>query len=174
MRSLKPFVPFESSIALSGSVSREEGLLRIRFALLDPKSEVLGGLLDGSRPGAEVFRADLLWQATCFEVFWGEAGSAAYWELNIAPSGQQWNLYRFDEYRIPKPPARSEDFVLERISVKAGLLDCELSARRSLGALEASLCAVIRTASGPHFFSITHGGDKADFHLRKSFSVKLG
>ena len=49
-------------------------------------------------PAAAPTRADELWQHTCFEVFLRASPSAAYYELNLAPS-MQWAAYRFSAYR---------------------------------------------------------------------------
>ena len=172
MNALKPFSPFKSSISLRGSFAARPGRLRLRFELFDPRGEIVGGPRDSARSATEVTRAEELWKATCIEAFWAEIGSPSYWELNLAPSGKQWNLYRLERYRVPQPPAPSKDFSLERFTIKTGVFECELRAQRTFGALEASLCAVIHTASGPHYFSTKHAGEKADFHLRRNFSLK--
>ncbi len=49
-------------------------------------------------PSAAPTRAHELWQHTCFEAFVRAPPSAAYYELNFAPS-TQWAAYRFSAYR---------------------------------------------------------------------------
>ncbi len=170
MRILIPFSSIPGNeISLVGNISRKEDTLQILFELRDPRKEVIGGLQVRDLQGSQVEREDGLWKSTCFEAFWGEVGSPAYWELNLSPSGDKWNLYRFSDYRVPQPPARSEDFELKRVHVREGIIVCELQGVRSFGKFEASLCAVVCTESGPNYFSVSHAGTKADFHLRKSF-----
>jgi hypothetical protein len=119
-------------------------------------------------------RADELWRSTCFEAFWGEVGSKSYWELNLSPAGDRWNLYRFEDYRVPQPPEASDDFTLETLSIREGVLEATLAARESIGGVEAALCAVVVTGEGPRFYALAHPGDKPDFHLRAGFGVRAG
>jgi hypothetical protein len=118
---------------------------------------------------------DGLWKTTCFEAFFREKGSAAYWELNLSGEGG-WNLYRFDGYRNPQPPRESDDFTVLELKTTPGSLECRLKANRAglkLHELEASLCAVLRTGSGTHYLSLKHAGAKPDFHLQDSFCLAV-
>jgi hypothetical protein len=171
LEKLNAFTPHGGQFAVQASASTAAHKLHFRYEFRDPASEVVGGAVSGVY--TNVPRADLLWQRTCFEAFFAEEGSKAYWELNVAPDGSAWNLYHFDAYRIPQPPQASNDFTLEKITVKNSVLDCWLVPTRKIAALEASLCAVVNTGSGPHYLAMAHAGGKADFHLRGSFCVRL-
>ncbi len=43
-------------------------------------------------------RTDLLWQTTCFEIFWQPIGTSSYREFNLSPS-TRWAAYDFDDFR---------------------------------------------------------------------------
>ncbi|MGZ3651575.1 MAG: DOMON-like domain-containing protein [Bdellovibrionota bacterium] len=171
MEKLLPFTPRTLSFSVAGSIHFAQGRLHLRYELLDPRQEVVGGLEPGTYEGSAVSRADGLWQSTCFEAFWGIEKSAAYWELNLAPSGRSWNLYRFEGYRVPQPPQPSEDFALEKITIRGGQLDCILVPNISLTRIDASLCAVVKTATATEYLASAHAGAKPDFHLRSSFRL---
>lgn len=172
MEKLSAFTPHGGHFSLQASVQASGARLHFRYELRDPEGEVVGGPRAGVY--SKVPRADGLWQRTCFEAFFAEAGGGkGYWELNVAPDGSGWNLYRFEDYRFPQPPTPSEDFSLEKLTVNNGVLDCWLIARRATGPLEASLCAVVKTAAETHYLATAHAGGKADFHLRPSFCIKL-
>jgi hypothetical protein len=168
---LNAFTPHGGQFALRAAASTAGHKLHFRFELRDPASEVVGGPVSGLY--TKVARLDGLWQRTCFEAFFAEEGSKEYWELNVAPDGSAWNLYRFEGYRVPQPPTVSNDFTLEKISIKDGAVDCWLVPARKTAALEASLCAVVNTAAGKHYLAVAHAGGKPDFHLRSGFCVRL-
>jgi hypothetical protein len=56
------------------------------------------GFIELPDPFEEPFRADDLWQTTCFEMFLREADASEYLEFNFSPS-RNWAAYRFDDYR---------------------------------------------------------------------------
>lgn len=156
-------------------LSWKDGALELRFDLGDGADALFDGLFAASRKFSvqELKREDGLWKTTCFEAFFGVPGEPGYWELNLAANGA-WNLYRFDGYRAPQPPAPSEDFVITRFEVGNGTLHCRLQPEsRDPFALEAALCMVARTAQGTCYLSVKHAGAKPDFHLRASFTVKV-
>lgn len=137
--------------------------------------EWLGPVLDlGEAPGDQSWtRGDELWKTTCFEAFWSEPNSKIYWELNVSPLNKQWNLYRFDDYRLPQPPASVNEFDLSKVTRGYNTLSFELSGPRPWPNLEVAPCAVIRQAEGLHHFAIHHRGPAADFHRRTSFTYAL-
>ncbi len=172
MEKLSPFAPLPEQISVRGSFAPEGGLLRLRFEVDDPAFALLDGLKAKAWRAQELKRMDGLWKTTCFEAFWGEAGTAGYWELNLSGEGA-WNLYRFEGYRSPQPPAPSDDYSILELKATRDRLDCLLKPKGKPGSLEASLTAVVRTGSGTHYFAVKHAGKKADFHLRDSFCLRL-
>lgn len=178
MTSLTAFHPLAEASAqpkMSGEIAWKGGGLELAFRIEAPA----GLLLDGpgatltSVPGEKLRREHNLWKTTCFEAFFARAGEAAYWELNVSASGG-WNLYRFSAYREPQPPAVSEDFKLAELRAGGGLVRCRLEPRIAPCALEASLCVVARTEGDAiAYFSTKHAGNKPDFHLRESFTLKV-
>lgn len=166
MLTLRPFTPL--SLEVRAAIQFDPGVVRLHFELGGDLAKVRDSLVPGS--WSTLTRADELWRTTCFEAFWGRPGEPGYWELNVAPSGGRWNLYGFDDYRLPQPPRASRDFDMLAIETTGTTLDCRLRAEVD-GPFEASLCAVVRTDAGPTYFATHHAGAKADFHDRRSFVV---
>lgn len=165
---LKSFNP-STSIKVSASFSTGAEW-QLSFNIQDPENVVLDSLKAGKWDTWD--RADELWKTTCLEAFWGVAGEKAYWELNLSPARQLWNLYRFNDYRSPQPPTRSSDFELKNIHVTASSLTCVLKPKSSLKNIEASLTAIVRMADRTEYFATQHAGAKPDFHLRESFIIR--
>jgi hypothetical protein len=141
---------------------------KLTFMLEDAMGSALDSLVPGKWPSWQ--RGDELWKTTCLEAFWGVPDQTAYWELNLSPSQQLWNLYHFEDYRKPQPPQRSEDFELKDISATLEKLTCVLIPKVTLPKVEASLSAIVRGSQNTHYFALKHAGTKADFHLRASFT----
>lgn len=161
--------------AVQAGASRSGSRLRIAWTL------------DGDRralrlapPVAAPSRRDRLWEDTCFEAFVAPVGAGAYWELNVAASGD-WNLYRFSGYREGMEreervvglaehavTARPEVFVLEAAF--------ELGAVPELAtaALDVGLAVVLATTDGQHGYrALHHPGSRPDFHHRDGFTLRL-
>lgn len=153
------------------ALRRETGRLSFAF-LLEGELDLLR--LPAPKPQAARTRRDELWNGTCFELFWGPRGSAAYTELNVSPAGD-WNLYDFDAYREGmRPAALSETPVLESAATASGRVwrgSCPLAHD---GPLEAGATAVLAREDGTReYWALGHGGVKPDFHLRSSFLLVL-
>ena len=129
-------------------------------------------------------RCDGLWQTTCLEAFWGFAGQDAYWELNLAPSGD-WNLYRLSHYRGPLVPVALAAALPWQVRRTAGEWEVavELDLSEVAGGdepgvaglpLEISLTAVIdQVGQGVSYWALAHTGAEPDFHRRDSFGLRL-
>jgi len=138
-----------------------------------------------SQGGRQAGRLELVWRlAGDLEAFWGFAGQQAYWELNLAPSGD-WNLYRLSHYRGPLVPvalaaapawqvrrsARELELAVELdLSEVAGGDELEVAGTP----LEISLTAVIeQMGQGVSYWALAHTGAEPDFHRRDSFGLRL-
>lgn len=168
MHTLNPFQPTE--ISLQGEFTRSGRELTFRYSLQDPKAEVLDGLRPS--PVGGWTRANELWKTTCFEAFWGMPGESKYWELNLSPSKQAWNLYVFKGYREPQPPSPAFDCELVKVEMTPTTLEATLKSALNLKTMELSLTAIIRTLSGVNYFALKHSSPQADFHSRDSFILK--
>lgn len=173
MHELKPFTSLPNSPSVFGHLAVLPGRLKFKFRLSAAEGVVRDGLLPQTYVAGDLSRRDELWRTTCFEAFWGEPGRASYWELNISATKPEWNLYFFDDYRSPSPPRQSQDAQLERLEVTRDTLEAHLSWTRALPRVEASLCVIVNTVSGPLYYSTAHAGAKPDFHLRQSFVLKF-
>lgn len=173
MHQLRSFHTY-SDISIRGDLAWQGKLLTLRFEVEDAQRRLLDGLGAPQRrvPGRES-RRDGLWKTTCFEAFWARPRERSYWELNLAGDGG-WNLYHFEDYRVPQPPRPSEDFRMESWETKtSGSLECALSTSLDLPKLEASICVIARTEGATHYFSTRHAGEKPDYHLRAGLDLSL-
>lgn len=153
-----------------GIVVEQDGRLSLHYHLR--------GDLDRLRipTAAQPAPADRLWAHTCFEVFIGSAGAAAYREFNFSPSGQ-WASYAFRAYRerdgdAPAPAApqfdilRSGDLLMLSATLPAG----SLPASTPLADLRLGLSTVVEAADGTlSYWALAHPAHKADFHDARGF-----
>ncbi len=173
---LKPFptdrpVP---SIDISASLDRHHDILTIEYQLLGDLNEI-----EIPAPAAAPNRKSLLWEHTCFEFFLGVPGLKDYWEFNLSPGGD-WNIFHLDDYRQGLRDELAFTALAFEVDRQPNLLSLRLAldlakiipADRDL---EISVTTVIESRSGEiSYWAVTHSGETADFHLRDSFTIKLG
>jgi hypothetical protein len=179
MLALEPFggLPHPPDLTVSGQARRQGGRLELVWRLAGDLNALV--LPD---PSPSRRRCDGLWQTTCLEAFWGFAGQEAYWELNLAPSGD-WNLYRLSHYRGPLTPVALAAAPPWQVRRTAGELEVavELDLAEVAGGeepgvaglpLEISLTAVIdQVGQGVSYWALAHTGAEPDFHRRDSFRL---
>jgi len=197
MLALEPFggLPHPPDLSVSGQARRQAGRQAERQAghqagrqagRLELVWRLTGDLDALVLPDASQSRrrCDGLWQTTCLEAFWGFAGQQAYWELNLAPSGD-WNLYRLSQYRGPLVPVALA--VPPVWKVLRSARELEVAVELDLGEvaggdepgvaglpLEVSLTAVIdQVGQGVSYWALAHTGAEPDFHRRDSFGLGL-
>jgi len=167
MEILRPFGQTNSAFSLTGNIVMDENKIRIHFKWKDPRSEVL--LV--SRGQSQ--RADELWKTTCFEAFVQPLNSKHYWELNLSSSGN-WNVYKFEDYRLPQLPKADLEAQLTRMLSADNEIDAEF--RLPLGGgqhFRCGLSAVVELKNAEKvYFATHHAGAKPDFHLSESFILK--
>ena len=172
----QPLIPFGAPPSpapqVVARVDRDGAWLRLAWRITGPATAVRR-----PPPAGAPARRDELWRHTCLEAFVGSAGAPAYWEVNVAPSGD-WNLYRFDGY----PTGMAAE---ERSGVTASVRDAgdvlAVSATVDVGplglaasALDVALTAVVEDAAGARtYWALRHGGPEPDFHRRDGFVVRL-
>jgi hypothetical protein len=189
MLALEPFggLPHPPDLTVSGQASRQaERQAGHQAGRLELVWRLTGDLdaLVLPEPSQSRRRCDGLWQTTCLEAFWGLAGQEAYWELNLAPSGD-WNLYRLSHYRGPLAPVAQA--VPPAWKVRRTAREWEVAVELDLGEvagggesgvaglpLEISLTAVIdQVGQGVSYWALAHTGAEPDFHRRDSFRLRL-
>lgn len=169
-----------ADLVISGQVAiRRSGaagaLLQLEFEL--------GGLAGVRLPpaGERSGRRDGLWQHTCLEAFIGAAAQKAYWELNLAPSGD-WNVYRLSDYRqelVEEPCYTALPFAVIRSGAAGpGLilrLACPLPGElAAAGPLQVGVTAVIEADDGSlSYWALHHPGPDADFHDRRGWLLRF-
>ena len=122
---------------------------------------------------AKPYRADGLWQTTCFELFVRDGGPG-YREFNFSPS-RQWAAYAFEGHRDGREPlAVDEAPSVLPMPEPFGLL------LRSVLRLEAGpnarfgLSAVIEEADGTKsYWALKHPPGAPDFHHPDCFALEL-
>ena len=121
-------------------------------------------------------RANGLWRATCFELFWRARDAEQYVELNLSPSGQ-WAAYHFDsrrsgmrEHPMAVGPVIATHREGDRFHLAATLDPCTLPSGPAL----AGLSAVIEEVGGPtSYWALAHPADWPDFHDPSCFLLTL-
>ena len=119
------------------------------------------------------YRADDLWQTTCFELFVRAEGET-YQEFNFSPSSQ-WAAYSFEAYRRGREPLPLDEPPVVRCWEEPfGLLTSvwapvELEAGARLGC-----SAIIEEPDGPRsYWAVAHPAGEPDFHHPDCFQVEL-
>jgi hypothetical protein len=119
-------------------------------------------------------RRDELWRRTCFEAFARPHPGEAYFEFNLAPSGE-WAAYRFEGYR--QGMCAPEDIAAPAVETRRAPGRFELAARIALpfpGPARLGLSAVIETANGARScWALAHPPGKPDFHHARAFVLDL-
>ena len=159
----------------------EEGILELSYNLRPAQRD--GDLLALALPSLEPAsapmrgeRRDELWKHTCFEAFIGLPGSQKYWECNVSPLGH-WNLYSFERYR--NGGSGLVEALPPSVSVRQTRRDCrcdvvlDLSPWWPIGGMpELGLTMVVEEVNGRlSYWALSHPGDIADFHDRRSFLI---
>lgn len=121
-----------------------------------------------------------LWEHTCFELFIGVDGVAAYHEFNLAPSGA-WAAFEFARYR--EVTALGDKALAPRIAVRRPSGRLELDATVALdrlspahrgAALRLALAAVVEDRDGAlSYWALQHPPGKPDFHDGAAFALRL-
>ena len=193
----RPLQPFGHPNALkdfslnAGAIWHDQRLL-VRFELSGPLQQ-----LRIPAPATPAQRRDGLWQSTCVEAFVGVRGQAAYWEINLCPSGH-WNLYGLTGYRQDlRPETAVQTLPLKRqqgwheadrwehlslafelpLQVDGTDLiwgprtpDDSLPGKPLATELEISATAVLdHQQHGCSYWAWRHTTNEADFHQRSSF-----
>lgn len=122
---------------------------------------------------------DGLWRHSCFELFVGSAGDAAYREFNFSPSGD-WAVYAFSADRVraevaPTLPApriaceRQPHALTLQAWVPVAALLRHGGADHMIG-----LTAVIEASDGSlSYWALHHPAPQPDFHHRAGWTARL-
>ena len=173
---LRPFAFtwISRGLTFGGSLQRLPGILSIEYRLEGDLRSVVWPV-----PNLEISRRYELWRQTCFELFFGIPGEAAYWEVNLSPDGC-WNLYHFTGYRQGMREDAAVDMLTSRITRESNRfsLSCRIDALDRLFPdwleLEVGVAAVVmETMGAAAYWAIDHIETAPDFHCRRSFLITL-
>lgn len=166
METLKPFSGASLKHKISGQIALENGLLRLKFAWEDSDNEIQFQLNQAPQ------RTPELWKTTCFEAFLQPVGQNRYFEVNLASSGA-WEAYEFSSYRSPQPPQQTAKIQLTDFKKMNNSIEAQFSIDDGHLDWNCSLTAVIELKTTQKYYLATkHAGDKPDFHLHESFSLR--
>jgi hypothetical protein len=124
---------------------------------------------------SHLYRADGLWQHTCFEAFVAEPSARGYHEFNWSPCGG-YATYSFSDYRVKRAVI---DGVVPLMTTTRSESQAAVIVRLRAGAwpdlpLEVGLSAVIEAVDGGlHYFAVHHPVNRPDFHDRRGFSLRI-
>jgi hypothetical protein len=174
---LRPFSQgvLGENLSLGGSLTRTSAGLVIGYRL---QGSLDGLNLSSMASIAQAGRRHELWQHTCFELFFAIPGKAAYWELNLCPSGC-WNVYHFAGYRTTMREERAIAQPLCQVVKETDLLSmaCTLNIGTLLGdacQLDIGVAGIIEAVDGSiSYWAIDHHGAQPDFHDRRGFLLTL-
>lgn len=176
METLVPYSVNTTGIILLGNVERvDTRTIRLIFSVADTQSSLIHGPagITAYYEGNHLTRAHELWKDTCFEFFWAEKGSDAYYECNTNVFGK-WNVYRFEAYRNPMPPQETDEYAMIRIAVEGNTVMVTLVCVHDIPSkLSCTLTAVLNTKEGELYYALAHKGTQPDFHVRESFVKQL-
>jgi hypothetical protein len=152
--------------------------LRVRYWLsADPESVIWPTL------ASTVLRLDMLWRATCCEVFVRAAGDAPYREWNFSPAGH-WQAYDFSARRAGQ---RAAEVMLPAIDLglphprpalaeAPPLTEWMLTAEIDVPplALEIGVTMVVADKHGRlDYWALAHGTGAPDFHDPHSWLARV-
>ena len=126
-------------------------------------------------PVREPWRADDLWQTTCFEAFLQAEGEEGYREWNFAPTGN-WNAYDFTGHR--EGQRRAEVANPPYIRMEDNFTWWTVGATIATGAEQAwrlGLSVILEETDGTKsYWALAHpDSDEPDFHAADCFTAKL-
>jgi hypothetical protein len=123
---------------------------------------------------SEPWRADDLWQTTCFEAFLRPVGADSYREWNFAPSGN-WAAYDFSSRR--EGMTRAEVGAPPYIRMEDNFTWWTVGATIAVDAAQPwqlGLSAVLEERDGTKsYWALAHGDRLPDFHNADCFIAKL-
>jgi hypothetical protein len=164
-----PAMPPGAVSAVRVLLDREPRELRIEYLVLCDPARIR--LPAPQRP----YRAEGLWETTCFELFLRAAGEG-YCEFNFSPSSQ-WAAYSFRAYREGREKLEANDPPTARLLSPEHNAIMLLASVPVAPAVQAMLgvSAVIEETDGTRsYWALAHPpGDKPDFHDPACFALEL-
>lgn len=161
----------ENDFQIQAGVSQQEVSYRLEFRL----TGALDKLLIPAKAQASRFR-DELWKHTCFEAFFQDAASGAYWEFNFSPS-RDWAIYRFSSYRERLEVQELDviELVIQQERYPGDLImKIDIKPKDLFQIGKVGLTAVLEHKNGAKsYWALNHAGSKPDFHLSESFLINV-
>jgi hypothetical protein len=154
---------------------------RAASGVLDVSFRLEGEVSSLRVPAPSVPRiAARLWEHTCFETFVAMDEGPAYYEFNLAPSGE-WAAHAFRDYRDGGPlvdEALAPSIALRategRLELDAVIRLDRLSQAQPRASLWIGLSAVIEATDGAlSYWALRHPVAKPDFHHAEAFALRL-
>ncbi|MCC2680373.1 MAG: hypothetical protein K0R29_2949 [Pseudobdellovibrio sp.] len=162
---LLPFGEVQSNIEISADLTiRSADLIDVIFKWSDPHNKIVFS----DEPSNS--RQMGLWQQTCFEVFIQPSGAKKYFEINLT-SKKAWNVFSFDDYRMPQPPREVQGAELVSFNMNGTEIRASFKLPGAdLKKINISFCSVVVLKdAGVTYWSVKHADTKPNFHHFGSF-----
>lgn len=188
MEALLKFNPsaIEGNEAIYGSAEffqeKKDLSFKLNFKIVDPDELIIWN--KSSEESSKNTRLNLLWQKTCFEMFFRCSQRSEYYEININELGE-WNVYHFHNYRNPAPPQPEPNaqlinfvfdqnrFELNKFEISAEIQIKDFFKKQKADDLELNLTAIIKQSDGTtSYWAVQHAQSQPDFHHQESFILK--
>lgn len=160
----------QKAFTIEAGFTHQESAYRLEYRLSGP----LDQLLIPSKASASSFR-DELWKHTCFEAFFQDVKSQAYWEFNFSPS-REWAIYRFDAYRErSKADTMPIELVVQQERYPGEIImKVDIRPKDFFNIGRVGLTTVLEHRDESRsYWALTHTGEKPDFHAPESFIINL-
>jgi len=166
--SCHPQTPSSAVQGITVDIRREGNAIALRYNLIGDIERLY---LPDPLP---LFRADRLWERTCFEAFVKAEGASSYIEFNFDPA-RRWAIYAFEQYRRA---AALPAMAAPRIGMPkrdGGFSISPTLHLEAAGRLHLALSAVIEETDGAKsYWALHHPPGKPDFHHPDCFALTLG
>lgn len=173
---MSPLIPFQSppfSVSCLAQLTRLGPELQLKFHVTDPSLQIQWGQSFYEEAPGDEFRKDNVWKKTCFELFLKNPNSNEYYEFNFSTE-REWNLYKFEDYRKPQPPMRSDDFRVISHSWRNNEFKAQILNLTDWHRLQVSLTAVfLSKANQVQYWAVNHADTQPNFHHFGSYQIQI-
>lgn len=164
MKSLREFAN-SRLFEVTCDIKHKKPVTLINFTLTGP---LTGVLFEEDTGQSKLTLATKLWQKSCFECFFFEKNSEAYFELNFS-STYEYELLSFKSYRA-KEAELDARFSLKKLKFKTDAESLTCEAHICLPSQKSYTCCptlILKERSSATLFYALEHGPEADFHRRE-------
>ncbi|MBC7533314.1 MAG: DOMON-like domain-containing protein [Oligoflexus sp.] len=160
----------QQTFTVEAGFIRQESAYRLEYRLSGP----LDKLVIPAKATQSALR-DELWKHSCFEAFFQDVKSQAYWEFNFSLS-RDWAIYRFGKYRerVEADTLPIELVIQQERYPGEIVMKVDIGPRAFFEIGRVGLTAVLEHGDAIRsYWALSHTGEKPDFHASESFIINL-